>query len=551
MEVGGILVPSALKPIQLGQFHLGERLLVEVVQKTSEGEGTIRVKGQDMSALLESSAEVGETFWVKVGNLSKGSLLLIREPLMEQKGDMQNVVPQQFKQLTERGLPINQEIITLLKAFPTANTGVLGSLLAATQGTPMQEGAPTQGAPLQGTPTQGTSTQGAPTQGTPTQGTPMQGTPLQGTATQGTPTQGTPMQEGAQTQGTPTQGTPTQGTPMQGTATQGTPTQGTPTQGTPTQGTPTQGTPTQGTPTQGTPTQGTPTQGTPTQGTPTQGTPMQGTATQGTSTQGTSTQGTPTQGIPTQGIPTQVTVTQGTPLQGTPLDALKMDFRQFIPELNKLSEENGAEKLVECLRKLGLNYEHRIQQMLKLDGPAKEIEKNNLRETFKFALLEAIQSQEGQDLDDSDGPLAHLLRKITGQQLWLKTGAQDSAFMLLQLPLLNQGQPVPVQIAIESARKGSKMDEQHCRIALQIETSLLGDIGIDAFFDQDSVTFRVLSHNLPFLPQLLEEVMPETRAEFSKLGFNIEKVETGDLDQFIEFQNFLRGIRRSGVDIQR
>jgi hypothetical protein len=368
MEVGGILAPGALKSTLLGQWRLGERLLVEVVQKTAEGAGTIRVKGQDLSALLESSTRVGEKFWVKVGNLSEGSLLLVREPLLEKQGGMP-VAPQQFKQLTERGLPINQEIIALLKTFPTANTGILSTLL--------------------------------------------------------------------------------------------------------------------------------------------------------------------------------------TSLQGTPLDALKMDFRKFMPEWNGLSEENGAEKLVECLRKLGLNYEQRIQQMLKLDAPAKEIEKNSLRETFKFALLEAIQNQEGQDLGDSDGPLATLLQKITGQQLWFKTGAQDSAYLLLQLPLLNQGQPMPVQIAIESARKGPKMDEEHCRIALQIETLQLGDIGIDAFFDHDSLTFRVLSRNLPFLPQLLEEVMPETREQFSKLGFHVEKVETGDLDQNIEFQNFLRGIRRSGVDVQR
>ncbi|EGW38134.1 hypothetical protein [Desulfosporosinus sp. OT] len=216
-----------------------------------------------------------------------------------------------------------------------------------------------------------------------------------------------------------------------------------------------------------------------------------------------------------------------------------------------MSKENGAEKFVECLRKLGLNYEQRLQQMLKLDSQAKEVEKNSLKETFKFKLLEAIQHQEGQGLHDPDGPLAHLLQKITGQQLWFKTGVLDNAFMLLHIPLLNQGQPVPVRIAIESARKGSKMDEQHCRVAIQIETEQLGDIGIDAFFDQDSLTFRVLTRNLPFLPQLIEAVIPETRAEFSKLGFNVAKVETGDLDQNIEFQNFLRGIRRSGVDVQR
>ena len=369
MEVGGILAPGPIKGIGLDQWHLGERLLVEVVQKTEEGKGTIRVKGQDMFALLETSSELGDKFWVKVGDVKEGSLLFIREPLMVDKQGDSRVVPQQFQQLAERGLPINQDIITILKTFPTVNIELLGTLLEK--------------------------------------------------------------------------------------------------------------------------------------------------------------------------------------IQGTMTDEFIVNLRKTIPKWDGLSEENGAEKLVECLRKLGLNYEQRIQQMLKLDSPAKEVEKNSLKDTFKFRLLEAIQNQEGQNLYDSDGPLARLLQKITGQQLWFKTGAQDNAFMLLHLPLFNQEQLVPVQIAIESARKGPKMDEQHCRVAIQIETQQLGDVGIDAFFDQDSLTFRVLTRNLPFLSQLLEQVMPETKVEFSKLGFNIAKVETGDLDQNMEFQNFLRGIRRSGVDVQR
>lgn len=368
MEVGGILAPSAINGIGHNRWHLGERLLVEVVQKTGEGQGTIRVKGQDLLALLETSTEVGEKFWVKVADVKEGSFQLIREPLMDKQGDI-HVIPPQLQQLNERGLPIDQDIITLLKTFPTANTDLLGTLLKS--------------------------------------------------------------------------------------------------------------------------------------------------------------------------------------IQGTMTDEFLINLRKTIPVWDGLSEENGAEKLIECLRKLGLNYEQRIQQMLKLDSQAKELERNSLKDTFKYKLLEAIQNQKGQDLYDPDGPVAHLLQKITGQQLWFKTGAQDNAFMLLHLPLLYQGQLVPVQIAIESARKGPKMDEQHCRVAIQLETQQLGEIGIDALFDQNSLTFRVLTRNLPFLPQLLEEVMPATMEEFSKLGFNLAKVETGDLDQSIEFQNFLRGIRRSGVDIQR
>ena len=368
MEVGGIQAPGTINGIGLNQWHLGERLLVEVVQKSSEGEGTIRVKGQVVSALLESSTTVGEKFWVKVDSLSEGSLLLIREPIMGKQSDIR-AAPQQLQQLTERGLPINQEIITLLKTFPTANTGILGTLL--------------------------------------------------------------------------------------------------------------------------------------------------------------------------------------TSLQGTTMDGLLMNFRKLIPKWEGLSEETGTEEFVEYLRKLGLNYEQRIGQLMKLNPQAKEVEKSSLKDTFKFALLEAIQNQEGVDYRDSEGILTKLLGKLTGQQLWFKTGALDNAYLLLQLPLLYQEQLVPVQIAIESARKGGKMDEQHCRVGIQLETQQLGQVGIDAFFYVDSLSFRVLTRDFQFPLQLLEEVLPETKKQFAKLGFNLTKIETGDLAKNIEFQNFLQGSRRSGVDIQR
>ena len=370
LEVSGISAPSSVNSTLLNKFQLGERLLVEVVHKISEGEGTIRVKGQNMLALLETSTQVGEKFWVKVGNLNEGGILLVREPFLGKLGEISSA-PQQIQQLTERGLPNSHEIIALVKSFPTSKMGEFSSLF---------------------------------------------GSMLPG-----------------------------------------------------------------------------------------------------------------------------VSITE----------ELLINLRKAIPQWDSLSDDNGVEELLASLRKLGLNYEQRIQQMLKLDYPAKEIEKNSLKDTFKGRLLEAIQSQEGEDPYDSDSPLARLLQKITGQQLWLKTGVMDNAYMLLHFPLLNHEQFVPVQIAIESARKGLKMDEQHCRIAILVETQELGEIGIDAFFNEDSFFCRVLSNDLPFLPQLLESVIPETRERFAKLGFNLGRVEMGELQQNPEFQNFLQGSRRSGVDISR
>ncbi|HZK56192.1 MAG TPA: hypothetical protein VFC84_18710 [Desulfosporosinus sp.] len=369
MEVGGILAPGGtVSSNLLKQWQVGERLFVKVVQKTAEGVGTIRVNGLDVSAILESSTQVGDTFWVKVGRLNEGSLSLIRQPIVEQQGQIP-VTPQQFKQVTDRGLPLNTEIISLLKSFPTERQGLLGALLSN--------------------------------------------------------------------------------------------------------------------------------------------------------------------------------------LQGTPFDGLITNLRKTSPKWESLSQENGAEVLLECLRKLGLDYEQRIQQLMKLDPQAKETEKSRLRETFKFALLQALQNQETLDYHASEDTVKQLLQTLTGQQLWFKTGALDNAYLLLHLPLLNQEELVPVQIAIEAARKGDKIDEQHCRVGIQVETQQLGQVGIDAYFYGESLTFRVLTCDPQSLPHLLEGVLTEATTQFAKLGINLTQIETGDLNQNLEFQNFLQGSRRSGVDIER
>ncbi|WP_407308690.1 hypothetical protein [Desulfosporosinus sp. SB140] len=366
MEVTAILKSGLLNDLKARQWQPGERLLVEVIQKNSESEGTIQVKGVVLSAALETSTHVGDKFWVQVGELKAGYLLLIREPQSEKVQDIP-ANPGQFQKLTERGLPSTQELLTLVREFPIS--GSEASLLEMIQGS-----------------------------------------------------------------------------------------------------------------------------------------------------------------LPEEFI---------------------INLRKSLPKLESLLEENGAEKIVECLRKLGIDYEQRIQQMNKLDSKAKEAEKESLRNTLKSVVLEAVQKQREENLNgDSSGMFARLLAKITGQQLWFKTGTFNNGYVLLDLPIVDQEEFMPIRIGMESARKGSKMDERHCRVAIQLETKGLGVIGVDAFFDQDSLTINVLAHDHLSLSKLLEKVLPETKAQFAKLGFKVMKVSLGDLDQNIEFQNFLQGFRRSGVDIE-
>jgi hypothetical protein len=362
MEVTSILSQGSHYDQPIKQWQPGERLLVEVINKNGEHEGTIRVNGQVLSAVLETSTQLGDKFWVQVGDVKDGFLMLLRETQVDILEE-NPVNSEQFKELTERGLPLKQNLAYLIKDFSESESSIFDHI------------------------------------------------------------------------------------------------------------------------------------------------------------------------------------------QSVMSDELFTRLRKYFPDWESLSDNNGAETILDCLRKLGINYEHRLQQMTKLDSGAKELEKESLRGTLKYAILDEINQQTEENRDNSKGTLAMILDKLTGQQLWYKTGMLNNGFALLHLPILNHDQVIPIKVGIEGARKGLKMDDQHCRVAIQLETEGLGSIGIDAYFNENSLRMNVLSSDVS-IPELVEGVLPETKARFAKLGFILENVGSEDLDHNNEFRNFLKGIRRSGVDIE-
>lgn len=371
MEINGLSPAGGVVQQGVRPWQLGERLLVEVVQKVKEQEGIIRVNGQDLMALLETSTKTGDKFWVKVSGMQDGNILMIREPSLEKHGEVQ--VPQQVKLLTERGLPSYQPITSFLKAFSTSDIEFLSNLWGNLQ-----------------------------------------------------------------------------------------------------------------------------------------------------------------------------TIIKDK-------DKLR-NILESIPRWEDFLNDDGAEQLVRALKKLGIDYEQRLQQLSKLGQPAREMEKADLKETLKYVLLETIPNQNKENVQESQGTqglLLQLLQNLTGQQLWFRPGALDNAYILLQFPVINQGQLVPIKVAVESARKGTKMDGRHCRIALEVVTQQLGEVGIDAFFDENMLSLRILINSNSDIPELLEEVLPETREKFNKLGFTLQDIVLGDLNKSTEFRSFLQGIRRSGVDVKR
>ena len=169
--------------------------------------------------------------------------------------------------------------------------------------------------------------------------------------------------------------------------------------------------------------------------------------------------------------------------------------------------------------------------------------------TLKPLILQMLQNPSllaTQHLKDFE----EILNQLTGQQLWLRTGDQEKAYVLLHIPIRDNGNMLLANVAIESTRKGNKMDTDHCHLALQMETPLLGEVGVDLWFFEDNLSLRVLIDQPERLTSLLEQILPLTKESFLQIGFNLRSVEIGDLTIDQEFKRFILGQRKKGVDLK-
>jgi len=162
-------------------------------------------------------------------------------------------------------------------------------------------------------------------------------------------------------------------------------------------------------------------------------------------------------------------------------------------------------------------------------------------DTLKSKLIRLLEAT-GQNLATSERGMARaLLDDITAQQLWLQSGIRKNAFVLMNMLLQDQDELYQARIAIESARKGSRMDPRHCRIAVQVDTYHLGTVGADVWLYEDRIHLCLLSDDPEGMTEMIQPELPFAQEHFRALGMVLASITTKDFVDMPRFRTFLAG----------
>lgn len=217
----------------------------------------------------------------------------------------------------------------------------------------------------------------------------------------------------------------------------------------------------------------------------------------------------------------------------------------IIPKWSEMSGVSPGQ-LKQYYHLLGLDHEKLLYQHYKVN-PGKP--KPDF-ESIKALLLKMIEDNSDSYSSEEKNTINKFLEEITGQQLWLNTGAKRNAYCLMHFPLQDNGVLYNGKLAIESSRKGRRMDKEHCHLALQVETPHLGLVGADLIIHEKGIQICILHDNTAELSLLLQKLGADTENGFASLGYKLLRVSSKTFEEYPQFSRFISGKYSSGVDLK-
>lgn len=228
------------------------------------------------------------------------------------------------------------------------------------------------------------------------------------------------------------------------------------------------------------------------------------------------------------------------------LNKLIQSLWEHIPEWSELSARNYS-LIGKYYSHLGLEYERLIYELAKSQYQKEKItEGQTAKEQVLVLLKEGTGSLSRRDRDC----LENFLAEIAGQQLWIQKGVRNNIYFLMHIPLKDQAYLSNCRIAVESSRKGSKMDMNHCHFALQVDTENLGTVGADVRLYENKVYLCILNNDTELVASLIDIAQDGVKNTFAEMGLILQDIAVKKFTDFPQYEKFISGDYVGGVDLK-
>lgn len=226
------------------------------------------------------------------------------------------------------------------------------------------------------------------------------------------------------------------------------------------------------------------------------------------------------------------------------LRSIFQNIFKVIPSWENIDGYNYKD-LIEYFKLLGLNYENKLLERIK-NGQEKL--NSSFKGNIKAQIMNLLKDSKNKFTKAERNNLESFLEEITGQQLWIQTGTKKNAYSIMNIPLQDNGLIYQANIAVESLRKGRKIDIRRCHIAVQVDTSNLGKIGADIWLYDNTLNICVLHDNPDSILQLINKVSASTYERFTQMGIYLKSITVKRFSENPQFFQFIKG-KQSEVDL--
>lgn len=236
---------------------------------------------------------------------------------------------------------------------------------------------------------------------------------------------------------------------------------------------------------------------------------------------------------------------QSTSQQRLLQNSLQDFVKELIPQWSSLFQEEGGKAIATLIKRLGLDYERRIQSLLNLSPNLQGEERTELSQTLKGMLLHYL--DEKTDRGDFKA-FKVLLDSLTTEQYLLSNKASENPFYRLEFPIQHEGRLYNQRLAIKAARKGKRVDLGHCRLAIHACTPTFGEIGLEGWLYEGQLSLKVFGNDPAELRTFVEENQLHLQEQLSRLGIGLYSLGVAPITEAEDFHRFLRGEHQEGVD---